>query len=569
LSSVVTVESSSTLSDSLSLAGSIGLISSRFLVNAPFLNNKCNIMLAYRHTYLDLLIKPVLNSFLSNTSSFFRDYKYYFHDFNGGLIFEPGKKDKLNLSVYLGKDNYNLFRQSVNLQNIMNWGNDVVSLSWMHVFNENSFINSTVSYSNYYFLLEGSQSEYRFELNSKTKSVGIKTEFKQFGTSNKIISGLEVFAHSFVPNDINAQTGMFLFDIKGINSQNAYESALFIEDEYSINSRFQVTVGLRLSAFNQVGPFIEEVKDEIGLISDTIFYKKGESLAFYKHLDPRATIKYQINKSSSVKLSYMNIAQYVHLATSSSVSLPSDIWLPSSKEIKPQIGNQVSAGYYHDILKGNLEFSGEIYYKDMKNQLEFIRGIINSTLQSTLYDNISIGKGTSYGLEFYLRKKSGKTTGWASYTLSRTTREFDEINEGKIYPAKYDRRHNISLAMIRKLNKKWSISSVFVYYSGESLTIPIGRYMIQGNLLNEYGKINEFKLPAYHRIDISITRKFFGKNGSFSELDLSIYNIYNRANIFYIFFEVKGGLDNHYLKVSAKPVSLFPIIPSISWKFKF
>jgi hypothetical protein len=265
----------------------------------------------------------------------------------------------------------------------------------------------------------------------------------------------------------------------------------------------------------------------------------------------------------------MRIAQYIHLATSASASLPTDIWIPSTSGIKPQIGNQISIGYFRNFPLKSLEFTSEVYFKKMDNTLEFLRGIINNSIDGDLEKNMVAGRGQSYGMELYLRKLTGKTTGWLSYTLSRTEQKFDEINEGFFYPAKYDRRHEISLALVRKFNEKWSGSAVFIFISGNAFTMPVGRYIIQGNIINEYGSVNSFRMPPYHRLDVAFNRKVITRKNWSSELIFSVYNVYSRPNPYFIYFEATGDLDKYSLEVKAVQVSLFPVIPSISWNFNF
>ena len=265
----------------------------------------------------------------------------------------------------------------------------------------------------------------------------------------------------------------------------------------------------------------------------------------------------------------MHVAQYIHLATASSVSLPSDFWFPSSRSIEPQIGDQVTVGYFKDWLGGQLETSLELYYKSTRNQIEFIRGVINNSLHMTMEENLAVGDGWSYGAELFIRKPEGRLTGWLGYTLARTVKEFERINQGQIYPAKYDRRHDLSVALVYQITEKWNASAVFIFASGNAFTIPVGRYIIQGNLINEYGEVNNYRMPPYHRLDISANRSRITRRGNVSTWNFSIYNVYNHANPFYFFFEVSGDLEEYRLDVEPKMVSLFPIVPSISWRFEF
>jgi hypothetical protein len=350
---------------------------------------------------------------------------------------------------------------------------------------------------------------------------------------------------------------------------NALEGALFLDDEFELSSRFSLAGGFRLSFFDHQGPYKKFIRNSLGQISDTLSYPSGKSLASFINPEPRLVMKYQVNSKSSFKASYMRVAQYIHLATSATASLPTDIWIPSTSELKPLIGDQVSFGYFRNIPEKGFEFSSETYYKKMNNQLEFLRGIIYNSIDGNMEDNLAVGYGQSYGIEFYIKKKIGNSTGWLSYTLSRTEQRFDEINDGFIYPAKYDRRHDLSLAFIRKFNEKWSGSAVFIYISGNAFTMPVGRYIIQGNIINQYGDVNSYRVPPYHRMDISLNRKVITRKNWSSEWIFSVYNVYNRANPYYIYFEVAGDLEKYTLKVKPVEVSLFPIIPSVSWSFKF
>ncbi len=487
---------------------------------------------------------------------------------NAGLNYRIGKKDHFSFSLFKGNDNYEFRREELLLKNYLNWGNTVASFRWFHSYNEKLTWSNSLSYTNYHFDLSGTQNLYSFEMNSLARNWRYKSLISRVKDSNKIFLGLELTRHNFIPNKIDVDAGDFNIDFLNFNSMYAFEGALFADYEFNLGD-FSLSTGLRYSFFNQVGPYKEFIENEFKSIVDSITYPAGESLAFYHEPEPRFSLKYQLDEKSSIKASFMRTVQYIHLATSSSVSLPTDIWLPSSADILPQIGDQLSLGYYRNLFQNKYESSFEVYYKHAKNQLEFLRGGITNSVNMTLEENIAKGKGQAYGAEFYLRKKSGPFTGWLSYTLSRTEKEFEEINEAKLYPAKQDRRHDLSLALIKKLNEKWNASAIFIYVSGNALTIPESRYIIQGNIVNNYGEVNSFRMPAYHRLDISFTRDEIKSNGNISSWNFSVYNLYNRSNPFYIYFETKGDLDNYSLEVSPVLVSLFPVIPSISWSFKF
>lgn len=568
LSSLVQVNSIKGNSDSLEVKGEIGIISSRLMLNRSFDKGKGSFYLAGRRTYFDVLIKPLMKPILEDASPFFKNSDYYFYDYNAGINYRLGKKDHFSVSVFRGMDYYDFHRDEIALENNLNWGNSLGSFRWFHSFNEFLSWSNFLSYTNYQFNLRGSQSLYSFEMNSLAKNIRYKSLLTRVRNDKKIFLGFELTKHNFLPNEIDADAGNFMIDFLSFNSLYAYESAIFTDYEFALGD-FSFSAGLRYSLFNQVGPYKEYINNEYNNISDSIVYGRGESMALYHEPEPRLSVKYELDSESSLKASYMRMAQYIHLATSSSVSLPTDIWLPSSKDILPQTGTQVSIGYYRNLRQNEYESSLEIYYKHSNNQLEFIRGIITNSVNLTLEENIAKGMGRSYGAEFYLRKKTGPITGWVSYALARTEKVFDEINEGKLYPAKHDRRHDFSLALMKKLNEKWNASLVFIYVSGNALTIPESRYIIQGNILNDYGEVNSFRMPSYNRMDVSFTREDVKPNGNVSAWNFSVYNLYNRANPFYIYFETTGDINSYSLEVSPELVSLFPVIPSISWSYRF
>jgi len=270
-----------------------------------------------------------------------------------------------------------------------------------------------------------------------------------------------------------------------------------------------------------------------------------------------------------VKLSYTENYQNIHMASLSSVSLPTDIWLPSSIYLKPQKGTQYAIGYFRNYFKNKLETSIEGYYKDFVNLIEFRNSLIQRNNNVTLDENCVIGTGKAYGVEFFVRKSTGNYTGWISYTLSKTTRRFDEIWDGLEFPSKYDRRHDLNVVMNFKASEKWIFSTTFIYATGNALTLPISRYIIQGTVVNDYGKPNSFRMPPYHRLDVSATWMLAKRKRINSSLTFAIYNVYNRMNPYFIYFEVFGNIQKYELSVQAKQVSLFSIMPTVTWNFNF
>jgi hypothetical protein len=569
LSSVIFLNSYKGNKDSLEVMGNLGIIASRISIGAPLFKKKGSFIFGARRTYLDLYIEPIVRNLVHSKAFPQRKSQYNFFDLNAGFDLNISSHDLLSFSGYFGRDNFSMSRSLIEQENSLNWGNTLAALSWNHVINNKSTLNTTISRTLYQFNLNGSQSDYYFGLFSSVEDYNIKSDISLNPDRHAIKTGFEMTSHGFVPNRINAQTGNYIINFGQFSSIRAFEGGIFLDDEFEVSQRITLSGGFRYSFFDHHGPYKKFSRNSLGQITDTIFYPKGKSLAFYNNLEPRLVLKYQLTGKASIKASYMRIAQYIHLATSSSASLPTDVWIPSTTDIKPQIGDQVSIGYFRNFPAKSLEFTSEIYFKRMNNQLNFLRGIINSSIDGNLEKNITIGYGQSYGVELYLHKFSGNTTGWLSYTLSRTEQKFEVINEGYFYPAKYDRRHQVSLTVIQKFNNKWSGSVVFVFVSGNAFTMPVGRYIIQGNIVNEYGDVNSFRMPPYHRMDISMNRKILTGKGWSSELNFSIYNLYCRANPYFIYFATTGNIDNYSLDVKAVQVSLFPIIPSVSWSFKF
>jgi hypothetical protein len=569
LSSVVTLNSYKGNKDSVEIMGSLGLISSRITIGGPVFKKNGSFIFGARRTYLELLMLPLVKSVVKNTAFFKNNSTYNFADFNAGMKLNISSRSNISFSGYFGHDKFTIDRPGIKQENSLKWGNSLYSLSWNHQIAREIELNSSISRTHYKFELLGSQSDYYFKLFSGVEDYALKNDISFKVDEHTAKAGIELTDHSFIPNRIDAQAGNFIVNIGQFGTMHALEGGIFLDDVFDLSPDFTISAGLRFSFFNHYGPFIEYKRDLSDQNSDTIYHQQGKSLAFFCNPEPRLVLKYQVNNNTSVKASYMRIAQYIHLATSASASLPTDIWIPSTSGIKPQIGNQVSIGYFRNFPLKSLEFTSEVYFKKMDNTLEFLRGIINNSIDGDLEENMVVGSGQSYGMELYLRKLTGKTTGWLSYTLSRTEQKFDEINEGFFYPAKYDRRHEISLALVRKFNEKWSGSAVFIFISGNAFTMPVGRYIIQGNIINEYGSVNSFRMPPYHRLDVSFNRKVITRKNWSSELIFSVYNVYSRPNPYFIYFEAIGDIDKYSLEVRAVQVSLFPVIPSVSWNFNF
>ena len=376
-----------------------------------------------------------------------------------------------------------------------------------------------------------------------------KLDFDFYPNPNhKIKFGFNYIYHTFTPsstrqsfgeNDSLAETGQ---------SRYVHEGAAYLNDEITINNRLGLNLGVRAPVFNY---------------KDTWYYG----------IEPRATVKFTVDENTSFKAGYTLMNQYVHLISSSTISLPFDIWAPSSDVIKPQIAHQGALGFFKNLLQDRYEGSLELYYKHMYNQIDYREGA-NFFFRDNIESEIVFGQGYSYGAELYLRKRSGRLTGWLGYTLSWTWRQFDELNNGERYPAKYDRRHDLSLVMVYRFNKRWTFSSVFVYGSGNSLTVPSGRIFVpdygwtNASWFNDYTNRNGYKLKPYNRLDLGL-RYTVEKPKYTSSWHIDIYNAYNRRNPFFLYLGIERDDRANATRFVGKQVSLLPMIPSISYVFKF
>lgn len=566
LASVLDVNMNEGNSKQYKIDGGIGVISSRLTVQGPVKKDTSSFIVSGRRTYIDVLMKP----FIPDTSRFYGS-GYYFYDLNTKINYRISDKDRIFLSGYFGRDvfTYNNKKNGFNVE--IPWGNATSSLRWNHLFNNKLFLNSTLVFSDYKFNFKAGQGDFEFVLFSGIRDYNAKLDFNYFpSVLHNIKFGANYIYHTFTPSSVSAKQGDIEFDLGGAIKQYAHESAIYINDEFDITEKLKFNAGMRYSMFTQIGPFKRYLKDDVGAVTSVKEYRQGEEVVTYTGLEPRYTLRYSINSKSSLKGAFTHNYQYIHLASLSSVSLPTDIWVPSSDVVKPQIGTQYAGGFFRNFLENKYESSVEVYYKTMKNMIEYEEGYAPEEAVKDNTDNHFVfGKGWSYGAEFFLKKRTGKTTGWIGYTWSTTLRQFDEINNGKEFPAKFDRRHDIAVTASHDLSERWSVSGTFVFATGNAITLPVQRYIFEGNIVNVYGERNSHRMPSYHRMDVSATLKGKETKKFKSSWNFSVFNVYNRANPFFIYFDNTGNLSEGTLKVTAKQVSLFPILPSVTWNFSF
>ncbi len=596
LSAVLDINMKEGNNQNFQVDGGIGIIASRLTIQGPIIKNKASFIVSARRTYVDILAKPWLDK------SDFKGTSYYFYDFNAKFNYIFNEKNRLFFSTYHGKDIFDFTDGESDFRTRIPWGNTTASLRWNHIFNPKLFSNATAVFSNYNFNFEAFQDDFEFKIMSGIRDFNFKYDLNYFPNSrHNIKAGVNYIYHIFTPTNVSAKQGETTFDLGKVIRLYSHDAAIYISDDWDLTQNLKMNMGLRYGNFTQIGPFTRYKKDMFGNINDTVFYKANEKVVNYDGLEPRLALRYSINPRASIKASYTRNFQYIHLATISSLSLPTDVWMPCTEEIKPQIGNQYALGYFQNFGDNIFETSVEVYYKTMDNQIEYKEGAEPS---ANVYDNpdnaFTYGRGWAYGAEFFVKKSKGKFTGWIGYTLSWAWRQFKEINYGRDFLAKYDRRHDASLVLTYDMNKQWNFGAVWVYATGNRGTLPNGFFLYEGSLSHDYGLRNSYQFVPYHRMDLNATftpnrekklerrkqklieqYKLEGKDTTniqvakkwakkFSNsFTLSVFNVYNRYNPYFIYFTREGDFLNGTLKVGAKQVSLFPILPSFTWNFKF
>ena len=568
------------------IEGGIGSVSSRFTVQGPIVKDKASFIVSARRTYIDALIRP-----FTKKTSLLRTSGYYFFDVNAKANWIINDNNRLYLSGYYGYDKFRFGSKEMGLNMNMPWGNRFVTLRYNHVFNNKFFSNTSLIWSNYKFNTsvemltivdenaentESNENSSGFAIKQKSgiNDWNLKQDFTWLaGPKNTVKFGVQYTHHKFTPNTLAAEISDTTLgsDFSNNNNQFAHEVGIYIGDDFKINDRFTLYLGVRNSYFVQVGPFTRYIKDDLHQNTiDEIRYKDNQPVAFYWDVEPRASFKVSLTENSSIKASYMRNSQYIHLASISATTLPIDLWVACSDVVKPQKGSQYALGYFQNLFNDKFEGSIEVYYKTLKNQIEYMDGALPGDDISDNADNYFIfGKGYSYGVEFFFKKRVGLFTGWIGYTWSKTDKIFDDIDNGNPFPAKYDRRHDLSVTATYQITERLTASAVFVYATGNTTTLPIATYMVDGDIVNVYGTRNSYRMPAYHRLDLSVTYDIKTKKNWESSFNFSIYNVYNHKNPYFIYVYNTGNVKEGTYKTVAKQLSIIPILPAITWNFKF
>ena len=551
LSSVLDVTMQEGGKETIHGQGGIGTISSRVEVDGPIQKGKSSFLVAARRTYADVFLKLRRDDSMKGTKLHFYDVNYKFDD----VLTE---KTKIELSGYVGRDVF-VFRDMFGIEG----GNITSTLSLVHLPSERFKTVSSLIFSHFDSKMMLNMAIVDAKLKSGIIDLNWKEDFEYRTENNTLRFGENVTLHRFQPGELS--TGMLENPIV-LPKQTALEASVYIDDNQNIRDVLKLQYGVRFSNFFRLGPAVENDYDAEHEIIDSTVYKRGEIVKYYPNLEPRVSANFRIDEVSSIKAAYTRTCQFIHLIQSSTVTMPTDYWMPSSNKVKPQTCSQVSVGYFRNFNENMFETSAEVYYKKMGNQIDYENGT-NIFLNVNLEAYLLYGHSRSYGFELFVKKNLGDLTGWVSYSLSKTEKQFQGINSGAWYPVRYDRRHDVSIVAMYELNEKWKVSATWVYATGDAVTYPSGKYTIDGQTVSYYTERNGYRMPAYHRMDLGATYQTSKSERFESLLSFSIYNVYNRKNAYMIYFEPVDEENPDVLQ--AVKVSLFPIIPSVSWNCKF
>lgn len=565
LSSVVDVQMKDGDNQQWKAEGGIGLIASRFSLEGPLQKGKSSLMISARRTYVDLLVKP----FVPKSSSF-HGSGYYFYDLNAKFNDILSEKDRLYLSGYVGRDVFTFLSAERNFSTSIPWGNATATLRWNHVFSPKLFANTTLIYNDYHFSFRAVQNNLDLKLNSGIVDGGSRMDFDYYPVPQHHIKfGLQETYHTFIPSIASGKSGDNSFSPNNPYRKYALESALYTQDEWSPSEHWKINLGLRYSLFQQLGPYQLDAPDSTGTLRDSLSFRPGQLVVAYGALEPRLLLEHLLSSQSSLKASVTRQAQYVHLVSNSGSTLPTDLWVPSTLLVKPQESWQYSLGYYRNLRENTFETSLELYYRSMSHQIQYKSGYVPSLADPET--QFTFGKGWAYGAELYLHKQLGRLTGWISYTLAWTWLKFPDLNQGRKFPAKYDRRHDLSVVASYHLNASWDFSGDFVFGTGNAVTLPERFYFIEGVLSQAYSTLDSYRMKPYDRMDLSATFHPAPKPGRrwSHSWTFSVYNVYSHLNPYFIYFNQQGSYSQGNLQMQAKKVALFPVLPSVTWNFSF
>lgn len=551
LSSVLEISSVDGSLEDYHATGGIGLISSRLEVDGPLKKGKSSFLVAARRTYVDLFLKLARDTAI-------RDTKLNFYDLNCKFVNLINDKHKISFSGYFGRDVFK-FRKMFGTEG----GNATATLRLRSLLGSKTTLNSYLIYSNFTSDIQLNTEIVDAHLETGLSNLNWKEDFSSRWGATTLSYGGNVGFYWFSPGRLT--TGMLDKPVH-LSRRYASDASLYVSAQQDCGSRVKLEYGLRFSNFFVFGPATTYTYNEEHEITDSVVYRRGEIVNYFPHVEPRLNVNVRLSGESSLKLALTRTTQDVHLIQSSTLNMPTDYWMPSFNKTEPQVCSQISLGYFRNFKENMFESSVEVYYKDMRNQLDYENGT-NLFLNENLEAYLLYGRSYSYGLELYLKKNVGNLTGWISYTLSKTEKKCEGINNGNWFPVRFDRTHDLSIVAMYDISERFHVSATWVYSTGDAVTFPVGKYWVDGEEVSYYTERNGFRMPAYHRMDAGMTYTFKKKKRVESELAVSVYNLYNRKNAYMIYFESVDEENPHELQ--AIKVTLFPLIPSVSWNFRF
>ncbi|MBC7912779.1 MAG: TonB-dependent receptor [Pyrinomonadaceae bacterium] len=562
LSSVIEVSSDKKIADSSSFKGDLSFIASDLSITAAISDN-FSASLSARKTYMGVTLWPLMNK-LNLGSKLFRKLVYDFSDLNFTSNLRLSKNDYLHLSAFTSGDDFGFGLQSAGIYNAMQWKNTAISLGWNTYLKSNLSVNTVLAFSGYNFNLDMLQENYEAGVSSKIKDFSLKSTADYALEKHQLKIGYQLTSYQLKPNTPYSRLGGTELDFGIPNIYNANEMSVFASDEIKVSEQLSIYAGGRFTYYQHRGPYTD-----INASGEEKTYLKNTTIRSFYYLEPSLLLKKSISPTASIKLSFTRNVQPLHLVSVTAINFPTDFWLPSLDRLPPEKGLQASIGYFVNSTNKKYESYIDVYYKTMKGITEYSGGIMNLLDNFKIEDRLLSGQGKAYGAEFFLKKNTGKLNGWIGYTWAKSTRNFPLIENNKTFSAKYDRRHDVSIVSNYHINPKWFVSGYFTYATGNTYTKPISRYILSGNVINEYGSFNGSRMPAYHRMDMAATYRMRTLQKFKSELTFSVYNVYNRQNPIFLYFVAKEGADKNSISVKPESIAILPVLPSLSYRFSF
>jgi len=555
LSSVVDIKMKDGNNQALHGSGGIGLIASRLALEGPIVKGKGSFLVTGRRTYADIFLGLSRNETTKSAS-------LYFYDFNAKANYTLNDRNRLYFSGYLGRD-------VLGINNFgTNYGNQTATLRFNHLFTDRLFSNTSLIYSQYGYQIKIRVNDQDFSIDSKIRDFNLKQDFEYSPSASQTLRfGAQAIYHTITPGHVTAAADAAV-NATADRTNHSLETAAYVSHEWHATEKLDFTTGLRLSEFSLLGAGSYSTYDLNGKVTSTQQYNTGQVVKTYLNLEPRFAASYQASASTALKAGYARNVQNLHLLSNSASTSPTDLYVPTSLNVKPELADQLSAGYFRRLgSTGEFAFSAEVYYKWLQHQVDYRDGTNlngNQDVESTLL----YGRGRAYGIEFLLKKETGRLTGWVGYTLSKSQRQFDEINGGAWFNARQDRPHDLSVVAVYQLNPKWSLSGTFVTSTGNAVTYPIGKYAVAGQVVSLYGARNADRLPYYQRLDVGATYEKPHQEGHrwHSSWNFSVYNLLGRENPYSITFQTD---PNDATRTQALQTALFRMIPSATYNFNF